>query len=235
MSYVRMGMSVVLSSILLAPLLFGAAGYTSVAIPANNCIQTGLISTFPEGLFLALNPFATPFNIATVPATCGITGTGACNYNDSFGTDGRGQSIAIDVAIPHVTQVFTLMNAYSPAVGAEFATIEFVGSGGATQTFPLVAGQNIRGFFQGSFANTLNNGIPGVHAVNAFECVDPTSCLGAGGTGNVNTGYPGTFVVDEQEFSLTPAFASQTLARIVIKDTHNGSVPIILGITTRSQ
>jgi hypothetical protein len=77
MSRIRVSISVILSSILLAPVLSGASGYTFVAIPANNCIQTGLISTFPEGMFLAANQLATPFNIATVPATCGITGTGA--------------------------------------------------------------------------------------------------------------------------------------------------------------
>jgi hypothetical protein len=42
------------------------------------------------------------------------------------------------------------------------------------------------------------------------------------------------YVVDEQEFTLSPAFASQILARIIIKDTQDGSVPILLGITTKS-
>src|ERR1700728_647130 len=168
MSRIRVSISVILSSILLAPVLSGASGYTCVAIP-------------------------------------------------------------------HVTHVFTLMNAYSPALGAEIGTIGFVGSGGATQTFPLVAGQDIRDFYHGSFANTLTNGIPGVRAVNAFECVDPGSCLGAGGTGNVSTGYTGLYVVDEQEFTLSPAFAGRTLVRIVIRDMQDGSVPILLGITTKSQ
>ena len=48
-------------------------------------------------------------------------------------------------------------------------------------------------------------------------------------------GYTGLYVVDEQEFTHSPAFAGQTLVRIVIRDTHDGSVPILLGITTRSQ
>jgi hypothetical protein len=76
----------------------GAAGPTFVPIPANNSIQTDLISTFPEGIFTAANPLVTPFNIATVPATCGFTGTGACNYNDSLGANG--QTLTIDVSIP---------------------------------------------------------------------------------------------------------------------------------------
>ena len=214
--------------------LFGASGYTFVPIPANNSIQTNLISTFPEGVFMANNKLVTPFNIEAVPATCGFNGAGACNYNDAFGTSGDGQSLSIDVEIPHVTHVFTLMNAYSPPAGVQLATIEFVGSRGANQTFPLIAGQNIRDFFHGGFANTLSNGIPGAHALNAFYCLDPSNCLGGGGTGDVYTGSPGLYVVDEQDFTLAPELASQALVRIVITDTSDGSVPIILGITTRS-
>jgi|HubBroStandDraft_1064217.scaffolds.fasta_scaffold04873_4 hypothetical protein len=217
------------------PVLLGASQYTFVAIPANNSIQTNLISPFPEGMFTAANEFATPFFIALAPTGCGFTGTGVCNFFDAFGTNGSGQSITFNLALPHVTHVFTLMNAYSPAVGAEIATIQFVGSGGATQTFPLVAGRNIRDFYHGSFANTLVNGIPGVHAVNAFHCVDPSECLGGGGTGDVDTGYAGLYVVDEQEFTLSPELVSQALVRIVVTDTHDGSVPILLGLTTLSQ
>ena len=120
---------------------------------------------YEQRIFTAQNPFATEFNIVPVPATCGITGAGACDFNDAFGMSGNGQTLMIDVSIPHVTHVFTLMNAYAPPFGAQLATIEFIGSGGATQTFPLVAGQNIRDFYHGSFANTLANGIPGVHAL----------------------------------------------------------------------
>jgi hypothetical protein len=163
--------------------------------------------------------------------TCGYTGTGACNFNDAFGFNGSGQAITIHLSIPDVTHVYTLMNAYMPMAGEQLATIEFVGSLGATETFPLVAGDDIRDFYHGDSANTLNNGITGVRALNAFTCVDPTSCLGAGGTGNVNTGDHGTYVIDEQVFALSAAFKTQNLVRIVITDTFNGSDPILLGIT----
>jgi hypothetical protein len=127
------------------------------------------------------------------------------------------------------------MNAYAPAPGAQVATIEFVGEGGATNKFALVAGQNIRDFYHGDYANTLTNGIAGVRALNAFKCSDPHTCLGAGGTGNVNTGDTGSYRIDEQEFTLSSEFASQKLVRIILTDTHNGSDPILLGITAKSE
>jgi len=208
------------------------AEYRYVTIPANNSIQEDFIDTFPLGTFKADNQLATLFEIPFTPKTCGYNGMGPCNFYDAFGFGGDGKSITMDVSIPSVAHVFTLMNAYAPAAGQQLATIEFFGSDGATDTFPLVAGQDIRDFYQGEFANTLTNGIVGVYAVNAFSCVDPTTCLGGGATGNVTTGLAGTYVVDEQEFSLSPAFRSQDLVKIVITDTYDGSVPILLGITT---
>ena len=127
-----------------------------------------------------------------------------------------------------------LMNAYAPTAGAQIATIEFVGKGGAKNTFALVAGQDIRDFYDGIWADTLTNGISGVHAVNAFNCSDPSTCLGAAGTGDVETGFTGSYRLDEQEFTLSSDFATQELVQIIITDTNDGSVPIILGITTKS-
>jgi hypothetical protein len=232
----RMHASLTLGLILLESALLAAPKYTYVPVPgANNCIQTNLISTFPEGALTADNKLATPFNIATVPATCGYTGTGACNFFDAFGFIGVGDAITIDVSIRHVTHVYTLMNAYSPPPGAQLATIEFAGEGGATNKFALVAGQNIRDFYNGDYANTLTNGISGVRALNAFKCGDPHTCLGAGGTGNVNTGEKGSYRIDEQEFTLSSEFATQKLVRIILTDTHNGADPMLLGITAKSK
>jgi IPT/TIG domain-containing protein len=209
--------------------------YTFVPIPGTNNIQNSLISTFPAGIFTANNLLATPFSISATPGSCGYTGTGACNFNDAFGYGGSGQSITIDVSIPKVTHVYTLMNAYGPPAGEKIATIKFVGSKGATQTFSLISGENIRDFYQGGYTNTLNNGVLGVSAMNAFTCVSPNNCLGAGGTGDVGTGEAGTYEVDEQEFVLSAPFATQNLTQIVITDTLDGTVPILLGITAQSK
>jgi hypothetical protein len=210
-----------------------AETYTSIPIPANNDIQTNLESSFPTGTFTPNNTLGAPFSIpATSTTKCG-TG-GVCNFYDGFGTSGKGQSVTLNVSIPDVTDVYTLMNAYDPAPGASLATIEFVGSGGATQTYTLVAGFVIRDFYQGSFSNTLLPGETGITAENAFTCNDPSTCLGAGGTGNVHTGLTGTYVVDEQDFSLIAPFATQTLTQIILTDTYNGSDPVLLGVTVGS-
>ncbi len=126
----------------------------------------------------------------------------------------------MDVSIASPTDIYTLMNAYSPPPGVQLATVEFVGTGGASLTFPLIAGENIRDYAQGGFANTLTNGVAGVVALNAFSCVDPTTCLGSGGTGNVKTGKQEPYVIDEQHFSLGTTFAGETLTQIIITDTH---------------
>jgi hypothetical protein len=111
--------------------------------------------------------------------------------------------------------------AYRPAA-TQLATIEFVGTGGTSLTFSLIGGNNIRDFYQGAFTNLLTNTVPGVNAENAFTCSDPSTCHGAGGTGNVTTGLAGTYVLDEQDFNLGSTFTGQTLTEI-ITDTHNGS------------
>jgi hypothetical protein len=206
-----------------------------VPIPGTNNIQNDLMSAFPTGIFTANNLLGTPFSIPATPGSCGYTGTGACNFNDAFGYGGKGQSIAIDVSIPNVTHVYTLMNAYGPPAGQKVATIKFVGSKGTSETFSLISGENIRDFYQGGYTNTLNNGVLGVSAMNAFTCIDPNNCLGAGGTGNVGTGEAGTYEVDEQEFVLSAPFATQNLTQIVITDTLDGTVPILLGITAQSE
>jgi hypothetical protein len=219
--------------------LDASSTYHYVKIPTSNApggsIQENLINAVPLGIFTAQNSLATPFRISSTPNGCGHDGTGPCNYYDAFGHGGNGPSIAMNVSIPHVTQVYTLMNAYSPVAGAQLATIQFFGSDGATDTFPLVAGRDIRDYYYSGWANGLTNGIPGVRAVNAFTCVGPQTCLGSGGTGNVNTGGAGTYLLDEQQFSLNPAFKTQDLVRIVVTNTSNGSgTPILLGITAQA-
>jgi hypothetical protein len=210
--------------------------YHYVKIPTSTspsgCIQQNLISTVPLGIFKTNNSLATPFDIPSTPNNCGYDGAASCNFYDAFGYQGEGQSITINVSIPHVTHVYTMMSAYGPAPGRQLATIEFVGSEGATDTFPLVAGENIRDYYQRRSVNGLANGVSRVKALEAFTCVDPDTCRGSGGTLNVNIGGKGIYVLDEQQFSLNSAFQTQDLVRIVITDTYNGSNPVLLGITT---
>jgi uncharacterized protein (TIGR03437 family) len=202
-----------------------ATDYTYVPLPANSSIETDLMSTFPTGMFTANNALATPFSIPTTPVTCGASGASPCNYY-RFGLNATGTSITIQTSVASPTDVYTLMNAYDPASGQKLATITFVGSGGASLTFPLTGGQDIRDVHQSTYADTLSNGVQGVQALNAFSCVVPTNCTDESGLAP-----NGTYFIDEQHFSLGSTFAGQTLTQIILTDTFNGSEPILLGIT----
>jgi hypothetical protein len=200
-----------------------------VKIPATDSIQTDLISTFPKGTYKPKRGWES-FSIPSRPDKCGYAKTGPCNFYDGFGFSGSGASITMKTEIPNAADAYTLMNAYSPPAGAQIATIEFVGSGGAAVKFALVSGKDIRDFYNGGFENSLSNGVKGVVARNVFKCVDPKTCLGGGGTGNVHTGEAGDYRVDEQRYSLK-ALKGQTLTKIVLTDTYDGSQPILLGLT----
>jgi len=214
--------------------LAGATEYSYVWIYGTNNIQTGLVSTFPATDFTTSNSLATPFTVRSAAGNCGPAGASPCNFWDGFGFSGSGKTTTMDISIANATDAYTLMNAYTPAAGQQLATIQFVGTGNTSITFPLIAGKNIRDFYQGSYANTLTNGVPGVEAINVLTCVAPTACLGAGGTGNVKTGEAGTYVIDEQHYSLGTTFAGQTVTQIIVTDTDNGSNPILLGVTLGS-
>jgi hypothetical protein len=193
-----------------------ASTFTPISFTGNSDIQTNLISTFPTGPYTpSNNSFGAPFSIPVGPN----------NYN---AISNNGTQLTITTSVFDVTNVFTLMNAYSPSPGDQIASVQFIATGGVSETFDLVAGTNIRDFYQGSFANTIN----GTTTQNAFSCNDPSSCLGGGGTGDVTSGEQGNYVIDEQDFVLNAAFASQTLTTIVITNTSTeGGTPIVLGVT----
>ena len=209
--------------------------YTPIAFPATDSFQTDYISTFPTGTYIPKKGPHVPYSIPSSPATCGYNGQGPCDANNTFCENCQGATITLDVSIPAVTKVYTLMNGIAPPPGVQLTTIEFVGSKGTTQTFALVAGDDIRDFYHGNYANTLNNGIAGVKAINVFTCVDPSSCLGGAGTGDVETGDTGTYNVDEQEITLSHLFAKQTLVQIVLTDTASSGGVVLLGMTAASK
>ncbi len=200
-----------------------------VKIPVTNSIQDDLISTFPVGIF---KPKHGSFSIPSKPKKCGYSDVGPCNFYDGF--SGSAAQITMKTSIAKPTTAYTLMNAYSPQPNQQLATIEFVGSGGAKVTFALIAGKDIRDFYDGDFADTLSNGVPGVVARNVFHCTDPKTCLGGGGTGNVHTGEQGKYRIDEQQYTLS-ALKGQTLKKVIVTDTYSGSTPILLGLTIESR
>lgn len=190
--------------------------YTPVTFTTNGNIQSDLISTFPTGSYTpSNNSFGVPFSIPS-------TGN---NFN---AISGSGSQLTITTSVSDVTNVFTLMNAYSPQSNDQIASIEFIATGGVSETFDLIAGTNIRDFYQGAFANSIN----GTTTQNAFSCSAPSECLGGGNSGNVDTGEYGTYNIDEQDFVLDSDFATQTLTEIIITNTSTeGGTPILLGIT----
>ena len=174
-------------------------------------IQTNLIKEFPTGNYVATNALGTPFRIVA-------DGNGK-NFNDSG-------AVTISTSVKSAYHVYTLMNAYAPGSGT-VATVEFIGDGGADQVFTLSGSVGIRDFYQGVHANGIN----GTTTQNAFFI---SNVQDAGGTGNVNTGLVGNYVVDEQDYALGAAFLSQTLTQIKVNGAGNGT-PILLGVTVLSE
>jgi len=209
----------------LLPGLGQAATNQFIPFTYTHNIQSALISTFPTGIYTAQD--GTQFSI---PAS------GSNFYDNGSAQFTTGAQLTMNVNLPNATDVYTLMNAYAPLAG-EIGTIQFLGTGGTHVSFSLTGGNNIRDFYHGEFANGLTNTVPNVNAANTFTCVDSGTpvpsggCLGAGATGNVNTGSQGTYVVDEQHFSLGSTFLGQTLTQIIITNTTGSSQVILLGMT----
>jgi len=195
------------------PVQAGHVYVTDFAKTADD--QTNLQSTFPVGLYTATNSFATPFDIT--PNTNGK------NFDEISG--GGATLIVSNLDLPNVTAVFTLMNAYTPVSGS-LASVEFIGSAGADQTFTLVGGVDIRDFYQGSWQNTIN----GTTAQTAYQI---NNVQGAAGTGNSQTGFVGTYRLDEQAFVLTNAFLGQNLRTIKITNLNGSSTPFVVAITAQ--
>lgn len=93
----------------------------------------------------------------------------------------------IPVGVFGVTSAYTLINSAFGTFGANNGSVEFFGSSAAYYKVDLVQGQNIRDHLN----NVFNNVIDGVSAVPAF--------------------VSGSARLDQQNFSLPAAFASQTL------------------------
>ena len=195
------------------------AEMVNVGFTGDHNIQANLVSTGPSGNFITSNGFSTPFSI---PST-----------GNNFATVTAADPLSITgLAINDPTNVFTIMNAYAPADGATIGAVTFDFSDGSSESDPLVAGSNIRDYYQGSFANTLTAG----NAENAFTY---SNVQGGAATGNSSTGLTGTYVFDEQDFALGSFATGKTLTGIEVSSVggtgiSNGSgdgTPILLGVT----
>jgi hypothetical protein len=188
----------------------------------NGNTATDLQSTFPAGSFTANNAWATPFDVSTA------NGENYAQINTTLNVDGMG--------FQGPTDVFALLNytdlSYQTAKGGVMAaaaaptsvlTIQFLGDAGASQTFTLNDGVDIRNYYQGNSPVTLSGSTENAYSTG-------TNAQGAEGTGDASTGALGTYVVDEQHFALEAAFATQNLQIINITNTGSND-PIALGFT----
>ena len=105
--------------------------------------------------------------------------------------------VALHVVDP--TTVYTLMNSAFGVSGTDIATVQFVGAGGASATFDLTEGVNIRDHFNGSFNNNVT---------------DPAI---------VTQSFSGGVRLDRQTFVLPSSFASDTLTHIIFTGHGSGS------------
>lgn len=128
--------------------------------------------------------------ISTVSDSLGVVldGTGSVSY-----------TISTNIIAP--TTVYTLMNSSCGSPGANIATLEFKGASGATASFDLIEGTNIRDHYcNGIYCNTIAAGTP----TAIFDSVR----------------------LDRQTFSLPASFASDTLTQIKFTG-HASSDPSI--------
>jgi hypothetical protein len=148
--------------------------------------------------------------------TYDILGTKEGTVNTAwFASDAAGQgsgvvSIIIPVNIAKVKTVYTLMNTEWGSTQTGLITITFTGSAGATWTFALTGGVNVRDYNNGNYTDTCICQLPGSVAES--------------GTINAWTNTSGQQRLDEQIYELPTAFATQTLESITITDSGNENV-----------
>jgi len=206
-----------------------ALAQTETPIPftetAGSNIQANLIASGPSGNFTTSNSYATPSSIPT-------TGN---NFAIVSATDPL--SIA-GLSIANATDVYTLMNAYAPPIGADIGAITFSFSDGTSESTQLIDGSNIRDWYQGAYGTTFSS--PNVE--NAFAYTNTT---GGAASGNSATGDFGTYNFDEQDFSLGSFADGKVLTGIDITSVDGfgstgsspdvgGGAPIVLGVTVAS-
>ncbi len=196
------------------------AGMPARAVPrmidltpyANANIAATLFPTFPTGRVVPpKNRFGVPFNIPRE----------GNNYVVINGAD----PLTVSIGITGVHKVYTLLQAFGPSPASRICTVEFLGSAGARQEFTLYGGGEIRDFFESNYARTIN----GTTTRPAFEEI------GRGGayTNDTTTGPRGFYNFDEQEFTLAPDFATQTLNAVRFTGGDHGT-PILLGLTVQT-
>jgi hypothetical protein len=120
--------------------------------------------------------------------------------------DSTGASADLKTSIYGATTVYTLINTLYGQAGTTAMTIEFKGSAGASQVFTLVGNTDVRDYNNWVWTNSING-----------------TTTQTWWTNNLNpTPTDQTHRYDAQQFSLSSAFATQTLTDIVVTAGASG-------------
>ena len=140
----------------------------------------------------------------------------ANNMWDAYQAAGGGSgqvSVTIPVNVTNVKTVYTLMNTVWGSTSPGLLSITFTGSGGATWTYGLTGGSDIRDYNNGSFTDTIDCALPSKVAKTT------------GKTGTVSAWNNGKGQrLDMQIFALPTSFKGQTLQSVTITDNGNSNV-----------
>lgn len=173
----------------------------------------------PAGVYIAGAPTGEttlggiPFNITS--NSSGYQAWNGYMVQPNFGT----ASITMNANVYGATNVYTLINLFWGQPGPNsYVALVFTGSGGATYTDNLIGNVDVRDYAQPSgYTDYIN----GTTTVNVYTGRDV---------------YGGMGVLDMQDITLPPAFASQTLDSIELIDTGAGGISraILDGVTVQS-
>lgn len=228
--------------LLLATALLGSASLASAtttyltAFTKTSGIYTNLNKQFPNaGPGVPGSRIVTPNSaVLFTPQATGEGNPNNLNYaNNGIGfkiaSDATGHdfteigasfgvaSVTLPVAIKNVDHLYLLMSAYN---GTSF-NITLNGTGGASQTFTNIGLPDFNG-------GTINSVSGAVADQTVFRVLD----VGAGGSGNSETGAYNYYSLIEVGLTLGSAFATQTLTDATI--TSNGYATLLLGATATS-
>ena len=122
-------------------------------------------------------------------------------WNAAFASGPDPRTLTITTSVFDAVQVNSLINTYAGVAGSSLAYIEFIGTGGASYTYNLVGGVDIRDFNNDGFVNTIDPSA-GSHPTQVLSYDDQAQ----GGR------------LDMQQFTLPSTFLGQTLTTILLVD-----------------
>lgn len=198
--------------------VFGSSVYTPITnFTMFGNAQSQLQSQLPTGSFTASDSFATPFTIGT---------------GNNYGLATSGSPITTTVDLSNVSNVFTMINGFAPQQGATIGTITFSYADGTSTSVNLVAGVNVRDYYQGAYANSTTS--PSVENVFTYA-----NTVGGAGTGNSSDGAYGTYVFDEQDFTLTDTSQLDSITITSLNSNVNSGgggsgTPLLLALTVEN-